>query len=222
MTRAVIAEPGAAGLAFEFRRDRGQHLFHACIGRLSAAGHDRRAVAGALFAAGNTHAHEGWVVRRRRDGAAHRIAEIGVAGVDQDVVGRQQRPQRRDLLVDRIARRDHDDDGARPANGGGEFRERPARNDAVGKRTRAGMEFLGRLRGAIIDRDGEALFGDVERQIGAHDAKTDQADFRCRHMVTSCVEEGWLGPEYGRKSPPVKPLARFPWRRTERKSPALY
>ena len=42
-------------------------------------------------------------------------------------------------------------------------------------------------RRPVEDRDAVALLGDVERQVGAHDAKADQADIRVRHLSPPMV-----------------------------------
>ena len=104
MAGAVGAEPGGAGLALIFGRDRGQHLLDALPRRLGAADHDRRAVPRAFLAARNADADEGQAGAFQFLEAAHRVAEIGVAGIDHDVVGRQHAAQMRDLLVDRARR----------------------------------------------------------------------------------------------------------------------
>ena len=48
-------------------------------------------------------------------------------------------------------------------------------------------ECVGSRGGAVEHRDAVALFGDVERQVGAHDAKADQADIRLRHLSPPMV-----------------------------------
>ncbi|SSC73735.1 unnamed protein product [Ciceribacter sp. T2.26MG-112.2] len=179
----ALAQPGAAWISFVAGGNRGEHLLDAGIGLPGAADHDRGTVPRALFATGNTHADEGQTgileALEARDG----VAEIGVAGIDDDVAAGQQRPQRIDLLVDRLAGLDHDDDRPRRTDGSDEGFDRLAADDIFRQRSGFGDEFRRARRRAVEHRDPAALLGDVERQVGAHHAKTDQSDFRkFRHV----------------------------------------
>ena len=53
MAGAVLTNVGAAGNAVHVCRDLFEHRAKAVVARLRAAGHDRRSVEGALFAAGH-------------------------------------------------------------------------------------------------------------------------------------------------------------------------
>jgi hypothetical protein len=113
--------------------------------------------------------------------AAHGVAEIGVAGIDDDVIGFKQRLERGNLLVHRLAGLDHDDDRPRRADGGHEVLERrtgchPFRETAGGRREL----FRSRSR-PVVDGNVIAVVGDVERQIGAHDAQSNHTYFRRSH-----------------------------------------
>ena len=61
--------------------------------------------------------------------APHRVAEIGVAGIDDDVVPAKARAQQRDLLVDRLAGLHHKDDRTRRPDGRRELGDAVARHD---------------------------------------------------------------------------------------------
>ena len=72
---------------------------------------------------------------------------------------------------------------------------RLAGHDPVGASSPAAAhEVVGPRRRAVEDRDAVALLGNVERQIGAHDAKADQADFRfCHRLRSSILVTGQIG-----------------------------
>ena len=68
-------------------------------------------------------------------------------------------------------------------------RSAPTSASSVGQgveRTALGLvardELLGPAGGAVVDGDRVAVIGDVERQVLAHDAETDQADLRLRGL----------------------------------------
>ncbi len=69
-----------------------------------------------------------------------------------------------------------------------------------------GGEGLGDAGGAVEDRDGEALLGDVEREGRAHGAEADQSDVRC-HGVAS------RSPPPGRCSLPARAAGGRLWTR---------
>jgi hypothetical protein len=179
--RPAFAQPGRAGLAFEFGRNPGQYAFHTSVGFTRAADHDGRAVARALLAARNAHAYEGQAGTFKLGKASDGVAEIGVAGVDYDVAGRQHSAQQGNLLVDRLAGLDHDDDRARRLYGGGQFLHRRTRHDHPAQVAGGRRECFCASSSAVENRDAMTLFGYVERQVGAHDAKADKADFGFLH-----------------------------------------
>ena len=142
-----------------------------------AAGHHGRAEARAQFAAGDAGAEElalGGVFLFAADG----VGPEAVAAVDDDVVRLDAGVD--ELLGHRIDGRaglDQDDELARLLDGGDELLERLAADQPAG-RVFAGDEFLHRLGGAVVDRDLEAVVGDVEGEVFAHDGQADQTDIR--------------------------------------------
>ena len=86
-----------------------------------------------------------------------------------------------DLLVDRLAGQHHDDDRARRPDRSGEFLQAVAGHHHVLQRAGVFDEGVGARRGAVEDGDAVPVLGDVERQVGAHRAKADQADFGFFH-----------------------------------------
>ena len=201
MPGAVGSHPGRAGLALEPRGDRLEDRRHPVPGRPRPAAHDRRAVPRALLAAGDAHPEVGPPGGLGLGGAPAGVVEVGVAGVDEHVVAVEQRPQRGDHLVDRIAGRDHQDD--RP-------RRRDRRDQRLRlsvavirrrERARLGGEALGDPGGAVEDRDREALLGDVERERRAHRAESDQSDVR-RHACIPRAARTMAGGRAEGKLPP--------------------
>ncbi len=71
---------------------------------------------------------------------------------------------------------DHHDDGAGRFHGGGEFGDGGAGDEAVGERAGRGHGLGDPLGRAVVNRDGEALLGHVEREVAAHDGKTHEGD----------------------------------------------
>ncbi len=187
---AVFAEPGDARIVVVLGGDRGQHLLDALPGGFRAADHDGGAVARALFTAGNAHADEGQARILQRIEAAHRIAEVGIAGIDHDVVVFEVRAQQFHLLVHGRTGLDHDDDRARRADGGDELFDRLAGHDLALEVAGLLVEFLGARDRAVEHRDRVALLGNVERKVRSHNTETDKPDFRLCHVHTSV---GWRG-----------------------------
>ena len=97
---ALGPDPGGAGLAVELGRYGGEDVGDAVPRLLAAARHHRGAVAGALLATGDADAEEVDAAFGIGRDAAAGVAEIGIAGIDQDVAGgrgarRGSRPVRR-------------------------------------------------------------------------------------------------------------------------------
>ena len=177
MAGAIGAKPGAAGFALEFCRDGGENFFNPRIGLGRSAHHDGGAMAGALFAAGYAHADKGQAASFKLLEAAHGIPEIGVARVDDDVIFCHQLFQRGDLLIHRLAGLHHDDHRARRADAGNELFHGFCRNEIGAKISGGGHEGIGPGGGAVEHGDAVALFRNVKRKVGAHDAKANEADF---------------------------------------------
>ena len=121
---------------------------------------------------------------RKLGEAPHRVAEIGVAGVDDDVALGKHRAQQRDLLVDRLAGLHHKDDRTRRPDRRGELGDTVARDDASLELAGVFDECVGARRRPVEDGDAMALFGDVEREVRAHHAKADQADVGVFHCAS--------------------------------------
>ena len=75
-------------------------------------------MAGTFFTTGNTHANESEARVFQRFKAAHGVTEIGIASINDDVMGIQDRAQMADHLINRITGFDQQNNGARRANGG--------------------------------------------------------------------------------------------------------
>src|SRR5690606_36503049 len=134
-----------------------------------------------FFAAGHAHADESQAGPFQFLETSHRVAEVGVAGVDYDIIGLQFAAKRCDLLIHRGSSRHYDNDRARRADGLRQFIKVAAWHNTLGKLTRARPELLHPRDRAVEHRDGVALFGNVERKVRAHRAKADQTDFRFVH-----------------------------------------
>ncbi|QTK78616.1 hypothetical protein AT6N2_C0760 [Agrobacterium tumefaciens] len=184
---AVIAEPCHARIVIILGGDGRQNLLDALPALLGAADHDRRAVARTFFTTGNAHADEGQAAILQIVEAADRIAEVRITGVDHDIAVGQMRLQDFHLLVNRVAGLDHDDDRARRTNGGNEFLDGFARDQLSLQCPGFSVEFFRRFRGSVEYGDLVAFFGDVERQVRAHDAETDQTDFCLFHGCASIL-----------------------------------
>ena len=116
--------------------------------------------------------------------APHGVAEIGIAGIDDDVAFGEHGAQQRDLLVDRLAGLHHNDDRTRRPDRGGE--SAMLWQGMIRSLERAGAfdESVGARRRSVEDGDAMAFFGDVEREVGTHHAKADQADVGVSHCAS--------------------------------------
>ncbi|MNZ90946.1 hypothetical protein D3C78_1099180 [compost metagenome] len=187
MAGAVIAEPCHARIIVVLGGNGGQHLLDALPAILGAANHDRRSMTGTFFAAGNAHADKGQAAVLQIVETADRIAEIRIARIDHDVAVRKMGFKDFHLLVDRVTSLDHDDDRARRTNGGDEFLDGFARDQLSLQVPGFSVEFFRRFRGSVEYGNLVALFRDVQRQVRAHDAETDQTDFCLFHGCASIL-----------------------------------
>jgi len=130
---AVGAEPGDARVVVELGSDRSENRLDAFPAFLGAADHDGGPGTGTLFTAGYAHADEGEAGPGELFEARDRVTEIGIAGIDHDVVMGEMRHQRRHLLVHGFTGLDHDDDRARRADGSDKLFDRMATDDLAGK-----------------------------------------------------------------------------------------
>ena len=126
---AVLADPLAAWRAVYLGRDRLEDLLHVRPRQRVAAGHDRRAVARALFAARDARADEQDAFFGQRLGAPRRVREVRVAAVDDDVAGLQVRHQLVDHVVHRLAGLDHQHHAPRPLQQPGQLLDRVCAGD---------------------------------------------------------------------------------------------
>ena len=98
--------------------DHPQHRLQEAPRGVGAAGHERGARARALGPAGDAEAH----VQKARvlgvGGAAVGVGPVGIAAVDDHVARVEKRVKGGDLLVHRLARRNHQENAARPGDGG--------------------------------------------------------------------------------------------------------
>ena len=178
MAGAFRPDQGGAGLALEPGGDAGEDRLDPPPGLAAAAGHDRGTVAGAFLAARDADAEEVDALVGPLLHPAAGVAEIGVAGVDEDVAFAEMAGEHLRLLVDRLARLDHDHDRPRRRPRRGALGARLARRQPSRAAARPPPPPAGGGGGAVVDGDGVALLGHVEREIGAHDAEADQTDIR--------------------------------------------
>ena len=167
-----------AGRVPELGRDRGQDRFDPCpMGRLAPT-HDRRAMARALFSARDADTKERALQRLH---PAHRVAEIGVTCVDDEVIGGQMRIQRLDLSVYRRTGGHHQQDSARRFERVRQRLQRLAGHNAVGQITGLFHKRVRLRYRAVEHRDRKTLFRDVEREGRAHRTQPDQSNIRFCH-----------------------------------------
>ena len=174
LVTAARADVRDAGLAVDLRADRLEHRSQRGPGLDRTAGHDGRALARALLAAGDAGADEAQAAGGQLGRAALGVGEQAVAAVDQDVAGRQQRRDLRDHVVHRRAGVDHHQHLAR----------RGQTVHEVGQRLEAvqppggviGHAARHRLWRAVMQADVEAVVGEVQGQAAAHHPQADQAD----------------------------------------------
>ncbi|MPM75077.1 hypothetical protein SDC9_122068 [bioreactor metagenome] len=161
---AVRADPGATGLVAHMGGDGLQHRADDLVAFRGAAGHDGRAGQGAVLAAGHAGADEVEALGRDLLLAADGVAEVGIAGVQNDVAGLEIGKQLLDGRVSGGTGLDHDDDGARMLDRGHEIGDR-LRTDELALVAVIGQDLLSLGVGAIEDRNGEPLVGEVTGQV---------------------------------------------------------
>jgi hypothetical protein len=130
-------------------------------------------VARPLLPARHAHAEKAQPNRGKPGVAARRIRVMGIAAIDDDVTGRQQRHQLIDDRIDPGTRAHHHHHQPRRAQGPDQFREGGATQDiAPGPLPR--QELLSPRPGAVVNGHPVAMVAEVEDQIAAHDRKADQ------------------------------------------------
>ena len=187
---AVVADVGAAGRAVHLGGDLLEHLLDLAVRFAVPARHDARALERALLAARHAGAEEAQAALGELAAAALRVAEVGVAAVDDHVAALHQRHQLLDHGVDRLAGLDHHDDRAR----------RRQRSDELlrgaGALERALVAVLVhealRLRSrAVVHGHRDAVVGDVAREVGAHGGQAGEAEVTlggAAHINGRCAE----------------------------------
>jgi len=182
MAGAALAQISAARLAVELGRDRLEDGLGVLPFLLGAADHDRGAVAGALFATGDTDAEEADALGLQIFIATLAVGIERIAAFEDGVAGLEHGQQVLDHFVDGLAGLDHDDDRARALHGLDEGGDVGFGDDLAVEALRLGRhhEVVDLGRRPVVDRDGVALLGDIEREVGAHHRETDQADIGSR------------------------------------------
>ena len=152
---AVLADVGAARLAVgSLGGDGFVDRLDFRIRVLVAAGHDGRAAAGAVFAAGNAHAVEVDARFAAAVIAAARVAEVRVAAVDDDVACIEDRNKLFNHAVYRRAGHDHEHDLARLFQGADKFLQVVVAFDVVVRPFR--YKFFRQIRRVVVYRYGKA------------------------------------------------------------------
>ena len=114
MAGAARSDVGAARVAIHVGADFCQHGLDLLIGVAGAARHDAGPEQRTFLAAGHACTDEAKAAGFQRFTPPHRVEEVGVATVDQDVAGLEVGRQVVDGLVDRRPGLHHHQDPARP------------------------------------------------------------------------------------------------------------
>ncbi len=148
------------------------------------AGHERRALEGALRAAGHAHADEapGPPLRLRR--AAVAVGVQAVARVDDDVAVFEERVELVDDVVDGLAGVDEHHEAARALEAGDELLQRRHHVELrIGVCRGEGLRVLEVQR---VSADGEATGSEVAGEVSAHHAEANHGHvIECRHRADS-------------------------------------
>ena len=183
MPGAAWSKPGAARLAFEFRRNRREHRFNHAIGLHRTACHDRGAVAGPLMTTRNTNPEDGYAIFRHLPLPPLGFVKVGIARIDDTVTARQCATQLLQHAIDGT-RRHKQDHRARCPDHLGEFRHRLCWKNARGQSARPFGEGRDGSPIEAVHRNGEALLRHVEGEVSTHHTKANEADI-CLHEILS-------------------------------------
>ncbi len=145
-------------------------------GALLAAGHEGRAEAGPFLPARDSRSHEAEALLVEFLLAADGVGPEGVAAVDDDVVGIEEHGEAVDHGVGGLPGLDEDDDFAGTLDGLHELLEGPGSDQSTGRVGVFRDELIGLGGGAVVDRDPEAVIGDVEGKVLTHDRKAHESD----------------------------------------------
>lgn len=144
---------------------------------LRAAGHDARAEQRALLAARDADAHEVQALLAQFLLPAPGVLEVGVAAVDDDVAGLQQRSELADHGIGGLAGLHHDDQTARALQ-----RVDELLGGLGGHEGALVSELLYQRRGlgggAVVDGHGEPVAREVAGEVAAHHREAGDADLR--------------------------------------------
>ena len=195
MARAAVSNPIATRnvvVRADFRRNRLENRLNERPSFRVAAGHQARAFASALFAAGDAAPDEANPAFGEEFNAAFGVFEVRVAAVDRDVARFEVRQKRVENGVDRgairvkgvferrnrVFRGNHHQDFARRRQLRREFFERVSAGQRVALRLCFVFreEFVG-LRGReVVNGDTEAAVDHIKSEVLAHHAGADEAD----------------------------------------------
>jgi hypothetical protein len=174
------AHEGLAGLLVDLGGDGVPDRGEVLVGILVAAGHERRAEASAFLTAGHAGTDEEETLFLKRLFAADGVGPESVTAVDDDVARLEHGREAVNYRVGGFAGLHEDDGLAGLREGGGEFLEGLGANDSAGSVGVFCDKLLGLFDGAIVDRDLEAVIGDVEGEILTHDGESNESDVRVR------------------------------------------
>ncbi len=176
---AVLADPRTAGHSGgRPRRNRHKDVLDQGPRGLAAAGHERGAVAGSLFAAGYAESDVAVPCGLEGGRPATGVFVQGVSAVDDDVALFENRQELVDQGVDRRAGLDHQHNLARLFQESHEFLERSRSDDPGLALGRSGKKLVGFFIGPVMHRDRETFVVHVEDKVLPHDRKPDNADIR--------------------------------------------
>ena len=174
VTRTTWPDVRNARSVLGFGRDGFEHRLQLLVGADGTARHEGWAPEGTFFAAGDTHTHElhsaGGIFAR----ATLCISVERVATVDQDVAFIEKRREFLGYCVYCSASLHHQEDSTRAFQRVDEFFE-GERAKNVGVLAPGRKEFLGTRSRAIVDGRSEAIAGNVEGEVLAHDGQSNDA-----------------------------------------------
>jgi hypothetical protein len=166
--RRVALAPGRAPGGVDAGGQRAEERVQARDGGVVAADHQAIAALEAEDAAAGAHVHVVQALLAELRGAAQVVAVVGVAPVDDGVVGLQQRRQPRDGVVHERGR-DHDADAARRRQEPDELLQR------AGARAPLPREPGDGVGTDVVDDAVVARAHEAAHHVGAHASKSDHA-----------------------------------------------
>ena len=181
VTRAVFADPVAAGRAVHLGGDCLEDRLDVRPRGGRSAGHDRGAEARPLLAARDAGADVEQTFRFDIGGAADRVMVIRVAAVDDHIARLQKRDQLPDEIVDRLPCLNQQHHAARFLQQADQFRKGMGALDPGALRALA-EELVHPGESAVEDRHGESMVVHVQHQVLSHNRQADQSDIRFAHF----------------------------------------